>query len=53
MVKSVVLACVIALASTVAFAAVKKESTRKERSKVTTPATPQPKGFCWPSGMPC
>ena len=52
MVKSVVLACVIALTSTVAFAAVKPESSKKARSKVTAPAAPQPNNFC-PRGTPC
>ena len=25
----------------------------KQGQRVNPPSAPQPKGFCWPSGMPC
>ncbi len=46
-----VFACVAAISSTAAFAAVC--TSVKAKSGVTVPAAPKPQGFCWPAGTHC
>jgi hypothetical protein len=54
MIKGVVIACIIALTSTVAFAAAKNHhSSKKAKSSVTAPSAPKPQGFCFPPGTRC
>jgi hypothetical protein len=39
--------------STPAFSSPTPATRSKQGQTVKAPSAPQPKGFCWPAGMPC
>jgi len=54
MLKTLALAGIFMFASAVSTAAVTSTAPQKKaRSTQTAPTAPQPKGFCWPVGVPC
>jgi hypothetical protein len=53
MLKSIALAGVFFFASAISTAAVSQASAKTARPTPSAPTAPQPKGWCFPAGMPC
>jgi hypothetical protein len=53
MLKKLALAGMFFFASAVSTTAVVSARSAKASSSVQAPTSPQPKGFCYPAGMPC